>query len=642
MMIMRKIREFWNTRRSAIAVTAAIALVPLVLLVGIAVDVTFLSQDRLQTTFASHAASIAGVRQAASTYAIEEADNIVNGKAEDPTLAAKQAIHSADVTGSLWFDADLGTYSIGSNQSRTTVAKFDGNTDGSVNSAAPPNFSAQVTANSTYPPIFNGLFGRTSNWQYSESGTATSQFAYAQILLMLDTSSSMLIGADSPTDTLPMEQGVVCPANGTLASFNTFPQIIFGTTYLSTVYGGYTEPALSPVQPQGQNYLFNTPDGDNAYLGKNDPQHPASMNYPGTSDTDVSEKCSGSYTGFYVPGLGNSEPATPCGLACHYSNTISPATGYSEDYYGLARKEGVTLRLDVLFSATEQVIQDMESSEAVANQLSVGVYQFNTDVFPIVNASTGGAGALPEATSNLGEALQLVDQVDWKQTPGETVIPQLISCNGCSITPNASTASTGGDTNFPMSLSDLEAGNAVPAGAGGQKQPLTVTGQGNAEATPQKFMFIVTDGMEDDSPNNGSSSAQNVMGEMTSVIGEKNGTGSCSYLKNTLKYTVYVLYVDYNPVTDISYYGLQGPRPPNSYTTADNPGFTQANTSTQDLTAAETANGPTYSTAPVALALKACASATNDFYEANSSSEIQTALNSMLKSALASTIRLTN
>jgi len=40
------LQRFSKTRRSAIAVTMAIALVPLVLLIGIAVDVTFLSQDR--------------------------------------------------------------------------------------------------------------------------------------------------------------------------------------------------------------------------------------------------------------------------------------------------------------------------------------------------------------------------------------------------------------------------------------------------------------------------------------------------------------------------------------------------------------------------------------------------------------------
>jgi Flp pilus assembly protein TadG len=648
------LQRFSKTRRSAIAVTMAIALVPLVLLIGIAVDVTFLSQDRLQTAFAAEAAAASATRIAAATYSQEVAINVPAPKNESAADAAEQSINSADVVGNLWFDANLGNYSIGSLNSRNTTTKYDGNTNGSVNASAPPNFTATVATSSSYPPIFNSMFGQTTNqWVYSSGGMATTQFAYVQLLLMLDTSSSMLIGADSPAnsstgenDVLPMEQGTVCPDNGTLANFGTYPLIEAGTTYLSAIDGNgtYTHPALDPSgQPQSQNYLFNEPDGDDAQI-QNAPNY---LN--ATSNTDVGEQCAKN-TGFQRPGPNNTTlvqvPAAPCALACHYSKTPSPATGYTEDYYGLARKEGVTLRLDVLFDATEEVIQDMISSEAVPDQFALGVYQFNTDVFPIVDATLGGKGSLPEATTDLSEALTLVQQDDYKKTPTENKIPQIINENQNYLAPNPNNASEGGDTNFPMSLTDLQDGNAWPQ-KDGQNQPLTAAGQGDTEKTPQKFIFIVTDGMEDDSGSNGDGNGNplyNVMGEMTSITEENKGAGVCSYLKNTLNYTVYVLYVDYEPVSDASYYSYPGARPPNGYTTEDYPTYSSPyNTTVQNLSAVEGANGPTFGTAPIAEALRACSSdPNNDFMEASDSASIEADLTLLLKKALASTIRLTN
>jgi hypothetical protein len=97
------------------------------------------------------------------------------------------------------------------------------------------------------------------------------------------------------------------------------------------------------------------------------------------------------------------------------------------------------------------------------------------------------------------------------------------------------------------------------------------------------------------------------------------------------------LYVDYYPVANDAYYTTPtpGPRLTNAATNGDYAG--DANASVQTLTYT-----PSISTSPIAKALQACASSPTDFYQASSSSDIQTALSSMLKSALASTIRLTN
>jgi Flp pilus assembly protein TadG len=631
---MKFIHRFGKTRRAAVAVIMAVSLAPLMFLIGIAVDYTFLSQDRTQTAFAAQAAATQATRVAAATYAFEVAQGNTN-----QTNAAKIAIDDANIAGNLWYNAELGTLTRGTTATPSTNTTYDGGTTGAVNTATPPNFAATVSDNTSYPPIFNPLFGRTSPWVYGSSATATSQFSYAQILLLLDTSGSMLIGADQGAtgDIAKLENATVCPQQGTL---------------ISTDAGGNI-PGGSPLN--GGDYASASVDNDAVnFLNVSNYKNPKSA-------TDQTEPCVTGGTNYGVSpstynGLGGSTAGTPCALACHFTTQVSSVTHNYADYYGLARYLGINLRLDVLFGATEQVIQDMQSGEAVANQLSVGVYNFNTDVFPIVTGSTGGGGTLPEATSDLASALSAVNAVDYKQNPLETSIPQLINGSTVSSVPSKSVANEGGDTDLPLSLQDLEAGNAVSQ-KNGKNQPLTATGDGSTPAKPLKFIFIVTDGMEDDSTGNGgpanSSPTGNVEGEMTSIAGEAANTGTCSYLKNSptgspagLGYTVYVLYVDYYPVANGAYYTAPTPggRYTNTNTNTDFPSDKNANiqTLTEVTSEAGQPNDAEYKDAPIAKALQACASSPSNFYEANSSASIQTALNQMLKSALASTIRLTN
>jgi hypothetical protein len=639
-MIVRIIRRFAGSRRSAVAVIMAISLVPLMLLVGIAVDFTFLYQTRTQTAFASQAAAAQALRIAAATYALEVSyDNaqVANGTlvatpAQINAAASERAIIAGQTAGNLWFASELGNLSRATMTSAPNALTSIANTNPNGPSVGAPTFMATVTDTSSYPPIFDPLFGSSANWSYVSTASGTTSYAYAQILLMLDTSGSMLIGADNTAaqpDIQTIEAGTVCPKQGYIVSVDG--GTISGNAALSSGH-----------------YVYNASDGDQVLLSK------ITTYLSGGSDTNTGGSCAAGY-GLLSPTSYDGSAAqsgttagTPCALACHFSSTKA-SDGYYADYYGMARREndlskaaggpGVKLRLDVVFNATENVITDMQSSQAVAGQLSVGVYQFNTDVFPIVTGATGSGGKLPEATSDLTSALNAVNAVDYQKTPTETAIPQLINSNVVSTTPSSTVANTGGDSNFAMSLTDLQNGNPVALGAGGKKQPLTASGSGATATTPLKFMFIVTDGLEDDSSSNGdgvATAGYNVEGEMTSISGEKAGTGSCSYLKNTLGYTLFVLYVNYYPVANDAYYSVPTPGP--RYTNAATNGDFQAYTNQSVRTI--TAGGS--NTSATALALQACASNTSDFYEASSSQGIQDALASMLKSALASTIRLTN
>jgi len=630
-MIKKTLRRFAASRRSAVAVIMAISLVPLMLLVGIAVDFTFLYQSKTQIAFASEAAATQALRIAAATYALEVANAPAGQSATvTNTQASAHAIAAGQTAGNLWFLADLGSLTRATMTTATNALTAVSNTNPNGAGVGAPIFTAQVSPTTSYPPIFSPLFGSpTTKWVYASNASGTTSYAYAEILLMLDTSGSMLIGADNTTanpDIQTLELGTVCPKQGYVIDTDANTGYgVPGNAYLNSGHYEYTAADADQVQ------LSQAPN----YLGGSTTTGSCAAGYGLQSPTN------------YSPGTGTT-PGTPCALACHFSNqTFTNTYGtFTADYYGLARLEnamslasggpGVNLLIDILFNATENVISDMQNSEAVANQLSVGVYQFNTDVFPIVTGASGTGGPLPEATSDLGSALTAVQNVDYKHNSAETAVPQLINGTTVSSTPSNTVANEGGDTNFPKSLSDLQAGN-VFAKKNGNNQALAAAGSGTTSTTPLKFMFIVTDGMEDDSPNNGSSSASNVEGEMTSISGETAGTGTCSYLKNTLGFTVYVLYVDYYPVANDAYYSAPtpGPRPTNTATNTDFP--TDQNQSVQVIT--ET---PTAKTSPTALALQACASSPSNFYEASSSAGIQTALAGMLKSALASTIRLTN
>jgi hypothetical protein len=149
-------------------------------------------------------------------------------------------------------------------------------------------------------------------------------------------------------------------------------------------------------------------------------------------------------------------------------------------------------------------------------------------------------------------------------------------------------------------------------------------------------MFLVTDGLEDSGPGNlGGVNGQRVMGEMTGVLAESAGTGVCSQLKS-LGFTVYVLYVPYTPVPHITFYTAAYDPQTDPYTNTDYPAVT--NGDEQEMVEG---TGATNGTAPDLAALKACASSTNDFFEADQSSQISTALQQMMTQAMPSTTRVT-
>jgi Flp pilus assembly protein TadG len=568
------IRQFIRDRRGAIAIIFAASLVPMAMLVGLSIDFSFYAQARAQITLAADAAATHAIRAATETYTAE-----IN---QNPPLSAATAIADADqageTAGAEWFWAQLGqlpTASVtGSNNPNVTVQS---NTNLSPNN--PAGFTATVAYTGTYPPFFDPLFSSTANWKITGTAGALSTYSYVEILMLLDNSGSMDIGA-TPADILNLEQHSVClPSNWTNTGAN-------GMRAYDT-----SNPTL--------NINMNTV---------------ADYNSSGSA-TNTSGKCA---SGYQAP----NSPFSPCGFACHTETS-------GQDLYGVARSNGVRLRLDVVISAAENVISSMEANEQAPDQFSVGVYQFNSDISPLFPTNLNQeSGTSTEASANLSAALSAVQAIDYYKNSSYVppVLPNVLS--SCC------------ETNLPTSVSDLVAG----AYANGTKfgLPLAPAGSGNTPATPQKDIFIVTDGMED-----GPAPGTRANGEMTSVAaeaGQYSPTGPVCQKFKSLGFTVYVLYIDYNSLPN-QYYMTRNVTP-TPYFYEDYPSLNGQSLTTQDYAEPSAATNNGHAPGPNAIspdeaALQACASSPSDFFVANNAADISTAMNAMLKSALSTTIRIT-
>lgn len=611
-------KKFLKSRRSATAVIFAVCLLPLVLMVALAIDFTFFTEARSQVQIAADAAATHAVRAAEGTYALESSQGVAVATAQsDAKTAGNQA-------GLNWFNAQLGhlpTASVPTNPTVDTELLASGN-----------GFTASVTFAAIYPPFFDRLFATSANWNIDGKSSASAQYNYVEILMMLDASQSMLIGAD-PSDIVTMEDNSVC-MSPTYVSITGLsgdnPMLIPGLpgTTSTPKYG-------STFTNGGLLYQYTVADGDGVNFASPNIAHYTNSSGNSGNYDDVNGSCKSGYQEPYfnpINSPGNTGGAgVPCAFACHYSSQTAP-DGLPMDLYGQARRDGAKLRLDSVLQATEEVISSMINSESANDEFSIGLYKFNTDVAPLYTGTTGGGTGVGdpnyEATYNLNTVLSTVQSIDYSYAP-ETKFPPVDTVDD-------------GNTDFPTSMADFLKGNAT------KNTPIIAAGSGSTPTTPLKDLFIVTDGMNDTcGPNCG---ATRTMGEMTGIKAEA-GTGMntavCQPFKNK-GFHIYVLYVTYNPVPHITYYlpykteGYSSPS--NSYVNEDFP--TLQNGAEADYDGTTTANksvSPNMS--PNVAALQACASTvdgTVEFYTATTSADIAKQMGNMLSAALGSGIQVTN
>jgi Flp pilus assembly protein TadG len=246
-------------------------------------------------------------------------------------------------------------------------------------------------------------------------------------------------------------------------------------TTSSTLFGGYTGKSSLPISGSSQSSATVPPNIDFYLLLDNSP----SMAIAATT-----------------AGINTMVANTPdqCAFGCHESDT-SP-----NDYYGLARSLGVTLRMDLLTQAVQNLMGTAQSTASSNNaNYRAAIYTFNIG-FNTITALTSGLGTAQAQAANI----QLYE-VPYQNWNNDTI------------------------TNYTNAMTQI---NSIMPNPGG--------GTRTAGDTPQEVLFIVTDGVEDETVNG--SRVQSLM-----------STSYCTTIKNR-GIRIAVLYTTYLPLPTNSWY----------------------------------------------------------------------------------------
>jgi Flp pilus assembly protein TadG len=246
-------------------------------------------------------------------------------------------------------------------------------------------------------------------------------------------------------------------------------------TTSSTLFGGYTGKSSLPISGSSQSSATVPPNIDFYLLLDNSP----SMAIAATT-----------------AGINTMVANTPdqCAFGCHESDT-SP-----NDYYGLARSLGVTLRMDLLTQAVQNLMGTAQSTASSNNaNYRAAIYTFNIG-FNTITALTSSLSTAQAQAANI--QLYEVPYQNWNNDTITDYTDAMTQIN--SIMPNP-----GGGTNI-------------------------------AGDTPQEVLFFVTDGVEDETVNG--SRVQSLM-----------NTSYCTTIKNR-GIRIAVLYTTYLPLPTNSWY----------------------------------------------------------------------------------------
>jgi len=475
--------SFLRNCRAAVALLFAVMTVPTLGLVGLAVDYGIWNEAYSSLSLAASAAALNAAKTAASAKALSDASYITEGT----------------TSGQQWFAAELG---------QGTYAATVTSTTPTVTIATNGSFvTATVTFSSTVKSVFGRLFKQAS-YNISTSAAATmSSGTFVEVVLMLDTSSSMGIGATTTDMQTLMQQSPCDPSNEFIrtSSNSTYTQVV-GESYSLYQYlwqgQSYNGALATPVKTGSLSFV---PAIANATM----PTY-CSQTQVSAGTCKQAEQC---------PTAVNGYPAyagPPCAFACHSDGT--KAAGLGTDLWAMARKNGVTLRLDTLKLATNQVLTAMQSDNiATMNNLSVGIYTFNTTLNPIYP----GANCTPKAVGcEAGSAWSTaISAVGSPPKAGSGIYTDT------GIQPAvAGTSGNNDDTEVEEAMSSL-ATNYV-----------TAAGDGTAATKPKKVLMLITDGFEDDPTGAGYNGLRQAM-----------PSSACTPFK-TMGYTVYVVYTPYYPL----------------------------------------------------------------------------------------------
>jgi Flp pilus assembly protein TadG len=414
-------RRPWRDRRGSIALMSAILAIPMIAMFGLAIDYAQLNQARSVLYLAANSAALNALKVAATAQVGGDANYVSEGVA----------------AGNAWWSAQIGKLGSRVSNSQAQISINPG-----------PPLSASVTVTGTAASLFGKMFGASN---YSLGFTIQSVIntsPYVEVVVLLDTSSSMSIGA-SPSDMATLLDDSPCDpsneftstdgVNYSQGSANTYGQ--YECSYTGTTYDG--QPSC-PVQS-----------GSTTYSPANNVH------------TEMGPACPNKVNGH------TAYAGPPCAFACHWDG--SKAAGLGNDLWAMARRNGVTLRADTVKQATSGIVSALQTASQANNAFSIGIYTFNsalTRVYP----SSGEAGSdWTTAAADVG-----APPTSGSSTKTDTGIqPALAGLSG-----------TNNNTNFQEAMADLATNDLTPAG------------YGTSPASPRKVLLLITDGMEDDSNTN--------------------------------------------------------------------------------------------------------------------------------------------
>ena len=315
--LLRLLRE----RRGGVALLFGLCALPLAMIVGLAVDFSFYIQVKAQVNLAADAAAMHAVSVASRAYA-----------AGTTTMAGIQAAGQA--AGQQWFAAQLGALTNGTVSPGNVTVVVAYNT-------SPSGFTAQVSYTGTVATHFGGLFHVTT-FPISGAAKATVANLQLEVVMMLDNSASMLIGATAD-DMYALQQATPCSTrtginsshpqsygtNGNYA-MNDYPFGGHTGKYYSWSYtgiygyGGYSGTTAPPAAQNG----FCDP----RYTG--DPRLCTYIaTYPNVNPNNTYQCTNGGGTPLTVNGTTwPHAPNLPCAFACHTDaggNDISALRAHS-------------------------------------------------------------------------------------------------------------------------------------------------------------------------------------------------------------------------------------------------------------------------------------------------------------------------
>lgn len=249
--------------------------------------------------------------------------------------------------------------------------------------------------------------------------------------------------------------------------------------------------------------------------------------------------------------VNNTQAQGGCAFACHESDPAADNLGNpnGEDNYTLARNLGVVTRMQNLASATQSLMTTAAATEGSnTSQYQMAIYTF----------ANNGLSTVQSLTSNMTTA---------QQSAGTINVLQVYKNNWLTSTNNNSDM----DTNFETAMSQINGIMPNP-------------GLGTPTSTPQEVLFVVSDGVDDES--NASSCSKTLSG---SRCQQPFNTTWCTSIKNR-GIQIAVLYTAYLPLPTNTWYNnwiapFQSQIAPNMESCAS-PGMFFSVTTDGDITAA--------------------------------------------------------